>query len=189
MKHKHLYSLLDTTFTTIHVVFSNAVPAANTGRAVRPNEARSPLRYVEDDAPADSYVYKSPLDANVSVGDHVVVFTPREGLRIAKVVQVDAAPVIDVDAPFDYRWIVQRIDKEAYQERVDREERFSATMLEVERTKQREALVNSFQASLPEGSAARALFDATAGMLRPVAPVTPPFAAGVDLTSADTGAA
>jgi hypothetical protein len=173
VKHKHLYSLLDQSYTTIHVVFA-------TGSKMKHEPGASPIRrpFEEQTEGESGYVYKAPLTENVKVDDYVVVHTPQHGLAIAKVVKVDEVPDIDLDAPFDYKWIVQRIDRESYNERLEREKRFAASMLEVERQEQREKLVTSFKDSLPEGSAARALFDQTVASLAAPTSAT----AGVDLT-------
>jgi len=180
MKTKHLHSLLDTTYTTIGVVFGTTdLAKVGTAKADRHRPSDDLGTPWADEGSRDytykglrAYTYKAPREAGVQVGDHVVTYSDSRGLAIGRVVRVDDAPDIDIDASFEYKWIVQRIDREGYQDRVERERAFNAKMLEVERVKQREELVNSFLSNLPEGSEARRLFEqTTAGMtVTPAAP-------------------
>lgn len=81
------------------------------------------------------------------------------------VCRLDAEPQIDIDADFDYKWIVQKLDTTEYDQRVANEKVFADSMLAIERTRQRELMVQGFKDTLPEGSEARALFDRTVGAL------------------------
>lgn len=174
VKNKHLYSLLDQSYTTIAVVFLNQNPIA----AAPPQPAkRAPgdTRIDRNAAPwgqaestaipehygACQYTYKAPRIANISVDDYVVVHSKARGLVIARVVRVDDNPRIDVDASFDYKWIVQRVDREGYDQRVRAEQCFADAMLDIERVRQRELMLSGFRDTLPEGTEARALFDRT----------------------------
>ena len=156
MKQKHLYSLLDQSFTTVRAVFDSEV--RNVNRKASPL-APPPPPFMEYDE--RGYVYKVPRNWNVEPQDHLIVLTDSNGLKIVTVVHVDAEPDIDIDANYDYKWAVQKIDLTEFRSLTEREKEFSDTMLQIERVKQRESLVNSFRDSLPEGSEARKLFDAT----------------------------
>lgn len=164
MKQRHMYSLMDGGFTTIQVKFDGPTRA-------KPSDKPRPWDVPE----VDTYTYKVRLDANVAEGDDVLVLV-NGAYKVVRVVKVDASPVIDLDADFQYQWIVQRVNREAYDAEVKREAAFNEAMLEVERVKQREQFVQSFRDALPEGSAARALFDQTTGayQLSGISPVTPP---------------
>lgn len=117
-----------------------------------------------------------PKEWALKVDDHVVIDSPR-GLAVARVVSIDASAQIDVDADFDYRWAVQRVDTSAYDARVAKEQSFSGMMLDVERTRQREALLEDMRKHLPEGSAARALFEDATKLIDVPAPVHTGFEA------------
>lgn len=172
MKHKHLYSLLDQTFTTVRVVF-DSVPRskqkAPQAKLVPPLPPFMDREYESE----RGYVYKVPRTWNVQPQDHLIVLSP-SGLQIALVIHVDLEPDIDIDASFDYKWAVQKIDMAEFQSLTEREEQFQTTMLEVERVKQRESLVKSFMETLPEGSEARRLFEATTSSLAAPTPVAYP---------------
>jgi len=187
MKQKHLYSLLDQSYTTIKVVFTQEqVSAPRAPQA--PRQARDaaseaatrasiPWAMPEQTYHGKAYTYKVARDVEVKVDDFVVVYSDARGLVIARVVEVHETPQIDVDASFDYKWIVQRIDREAYQRRVDAERVFSDSMLQVERVRQRESMLRGFHENLPEGSEARRLFDSTIQALQaPTVDHAPPAA-------------
>lgn len=176
MKQKHLFALLDRTFTTIRVAFQkDALESERLAGSVK-------VRFNDDmlDEPkVRGYIYKAPLSDGIQAGDHVVVST-HKGFAVAKVLEVHNLPQIDVDADFDYKWIVQKVDTTAFDARVNRETDFGQMMLEVERTRQREALVDDMRRHLPEGSEALALFERATmlveGTVGQAAPVTPPNA-------------
>jgi len=193
MKQKHLFSLLDQTYTTIKVAFTDQVLPAGTydnGTDLGEYDSGAPPQRVnlgqvktKGRTPpwggdrGRGYTYKVPLAWDVKEGQTVIVLTPQNGLKFAHVVSVDEKPDIDVDADFDYRWAVQKVDLTEFQELTLKEQQFGAQMLEVERVKQRESLMDSFRASLPEGSAARTLFEqTTASLAPPVPPQAPPAA-------------
>jgi len=156
MKQKHLFALLDQSYVTISVEFDRTARTEKRDM-VRPNEERLAERH-------QRYTYKAPKDAGIAVDDAVVVESPSNGLCIVRVVEVHQTPQIDLDAPFEYKWIVQKVDRTGYDERVARERKFADMMLEVERTRQREQLMNDMRANLPEGSEARKLFDSATAL-------------------------
>lgn len=177
MKQKHLYSLLDNSATTVKVRFlmpTGPQEWRGEGRVQRyDNGNGAPIH-----APSPNetlYTYKAPLAMGLRVDDLVIVHSESRGWAFARVMVVDETADIDVDADSNYHWIVQRVDREGYQALIDKEKMFGTQMLKVERARQRESLLDSFRASLPEGSAARALFDNTAaGLAKPVFQ-TPPM--------------
>lgn len=171
MKQKHLYSLLDQTFTTVRVRFSKADTAA-VNNSLRQKHDASPIRRPwseadEFDRGERTYVYKVPKAWNVAGDDQLIVLTSQSGLSIVTVIHVDLEPDIDIDANHDYKWAVQKIDLSEFRDLTEREKSFKDQMTQIERVKQRESLVNSFRDSLPEGSEARKLFEATTASLAP----------------------
>lgn len=182
MKHKHIFSLLDKTFTTVRVAFDNDAAsyyAQQPAKAAKapPPPGMAPAWEAPETFPGMTYVYKVPLDWHATKGQQALV--ERSGrISVVTIMEVHDTPDIDVDADHDYKWLVQLVDLSAYDELVEREKQFGKAMLEVERTKQREELVNSFRSTLAPGSAALALFEQTASSLTidMPAPVTPPSA-------------
>lgn len=135
MNQKHLLALLQSGYTTIEVVFND-------------NGVKS-----------KTYTYKARLEDNIQVGDRVVVDSPSKGMTVVEVTAVHKTAKIDLDAPFTYKWIVQKIDRAAYDETQAKEAEFLETMMEVERVHQRELLLGKFKDHLPEGSEARKMFE------------------------------
>ncbi len=133
MKQKHLIALLQTDYTTVHVVFTDST------------------NYRE-------YTYKAPLNMQLEEGDSVVV-NPPSGLKIAEVKKVDQYAKIDVDADYDYHWIVQKVDTTEYDKLNATEEKCKEMLLEIERQSQRAKMVAQLESELPMGSPARKLFD------------------------------
>lgn len=181
MKQRHMFSLLDQTFTTIHVqIHGDTAPAPKKPRdrerfergALDADAVRA-ARWAPPEPQVPTYTYKVPKHWGIRPDD-VMVVPARGNIALATVVSVDEFPVIDVDADFTYQWAVGRVDFEHYNELVENERKFGETIQEVERVKQRESLVNSFRDSLPEGSAARALFESTTAQLAPPAPPQAP---------------
>ena len=136
MKQHHILALLQNGYTTIQVQFELG------GRL---------------------YTYKAR--GTIAVGDIVVVDTPSRGLSTAQVVVVHPSPRIDIDSNIQYKWIVQVVDRTEYDRVAAQEQQFLDTMIEIEKVRQRDALMQSFKEHLPEGSAARAMFDAAVGQL------------------------
>ncbi len=151
INHNHILSLLQTGFTTIAVSFE-----VNMDSEVDPV-----LRARNRNTRVKEYTYKALETDNIKVGDLVVVDSPSEGLTIVQVTRVDAKPRIELDAPFSYKWIVQKVDRTRYDDLLKQEEQFKDALVEVERTKQREQVMKDFKEVPPEGSEARKLFDAT----------------------------
>jgi hypothetical protein len=167
-----MFSLLDQSFTTCHVRFdANASPKTRAKRLSDlpgASPIQQPPRWADPDTDTSNgrdYCYKVPKSWDLQAGDHAVVIGRNGCLAVVLVTRVDALPDIDVDADFNYKWLVSKVDLTEHDALVEREKSFSDTMLEIERVKQRESLVASFRDSLPEGSEARRLFEQTTGTL------------------------
>lgn len=184
MRQRQMFNLLDQGYKTIRVVFSDGpyspqAPAQSRSGAPMPPPAPRAAWDDTGDSPV-GYIYKAPIDTKLTAGEsYVVVNSPHGGLKVAQVVQVHARPEIDFDGDTDYKWIVQAIDLSEYNANVERERNFNDAMVEVERERQRENVMESFRNKLPEGSHARQMFDqqvqAVAGLQQP-APLSPPAA-------------
>lgn len=66
-----------------------------------------------------TYTYKAP--ANVNVGDTVVVDTPANGFTFAIVDEILELSKINLDAKFEYKWIIQVVDTTSYKELKNKE--------------------------------------------------------------------
>lgn len=129
MNNSKLLDLLQTNFTTVHVGLGNA-----------------------------SYTYKAHKSLELKAGDEVVVDTPR-GTKVAAVLHVDETPQIDANAPFEYKWIVCKVDRTAYEQQLKEDREFLDSLDKVERMREAETRLNQYRDALPEGSAARLEFE------------------------------
>lgn len=125
MKFHHMISLLQTNYTTVKVQYLN-------GRGTQDKD----------------YTYKVQLDAGVRVDDFVVVESSVTGYAVAKVVKVDESPDINLDAPYPYSWIIQKINLDPYYERQERERRIQQQLFKLEQRKQQVNIVEQFRAML-----------------------------------------
>lgn len=167
MKQRHMLSLLQTGYTTVHVALQSTVATAPKapGRPeprVQPGVPVAP--WGESPRPWDPIAPRVPTQVfktrvKLVPGDTVVVEN-NGGLELATVHVVDSHPRIDVDADFDYKWIVQKVDMQTYESLLAEEKQFMDTLQEIERQKQRDELMANMSAHLPVGTQARAMFDA-----------------------------
>lgn len=173
MKQKHLLSLLQSGMTTVEVAFSvgpntagHSLPPAPMGHEYAqpmPDPRGQKKGWGQPQRPEwagdiKTYTYKAPA-GQLKSGDHVVV-ERNDAFYIGLVVTVHDQPRIDTDADFDYKWIVQRVDREGYDANVEKERKFMQAVQEAEREHQRQQLVNKMMEHLPADSDARRMFDA-----------------------------
>lgn len=157
MQQRHIVSLLQEGYTTINVRFHNEDEAPQVNQPlVAPQQMQTAAPWHDDTTtrmkPAQDYLnrsappppvyraprlytYKAMLTDNIKPGDAVVVEVAR-GLVLVTVESVDDVPRIDVDATFDYKWVVCKVDQSAYQQRLQAEENFRHSLQMIERKKQ-----------------------------------------------------
>jgi hypothetical protein len=131
MKNVHLMTLLQEGYTTCTVVFNPTAIKPTRSLQHEINAAQQPS-YREPKAPEPkTYSYKVPLDFGLKAGDIAVVLVGAD-YRCVSVLFVDETPQIDVDAPFEMKWIVSKVDTARHAEQTARE---SAFLAEYEKTK------------------------------------------------------
>jgi hypothetical protein len=167
----HLLSLLQTGFTTIKVRFPADLAPAST----HPAHSRTTGQPLDQ---GQLYTYKHM--GAVYVGDTVVVDSPHSGLCCVRVVEVDDTPRIDLSAKFVYKWTVQRVDKTEYLAMLDREEKFTGQVAELQRAQQRQALLMQHASAFPVGTPAREEFDRAVAEFNPALAAEMKTLAGTD---------
>lgn len=80
-------------------------------------------------------------------------------------------PKIDLDANYDYKWIVQKVEVKAYEEKVAHEEGVMEELETVEQEHQRQILVDKILNNAPEDSPVRKMFNAAVAKLNSPAPI------------------
>ena len=66
---------------------------------------------------ARAYTYLAPSHMNLKVDDRVVIVVGGSAVKVATVVDTEAE--IDWSAPWDYKWVVQKIDQTPYKEHIE----------------------------------------------------------------------
>lgn len=93
-------------------------------------------------------VYKT-LDPSVAVGDLVVIPTDtRYRMSVVKVVETDVE--VDFDSPTELRWIIAKIDRDAYDRVLKMEQQGVEMMRSAEKRRKREALAEAILKDNPD---------------------------------------
>lgn len=145
INHNHILSLLQENYTTIHVSFDLEMSSKDLPQERASNRNRQ----------EGLYTYKALLKDNLKPDDMVLVDTPSSGLCVVKVLVVDEEPKIDLNSKFPYKWIVQKVDMSTYNAIQEQEEMFRRRLVEIERNKQKKAVIQGFKDTYPEGSPER----------------------------------
>lgn len=126
MRQNHILSLLQTDYATVLV------------------------SYKLDSTQGDGALYTFKTRTFLMPGDLVVVPNIEQGFKIVRVVEYQEEPVIDLDAPYDYRWIVQRINIESYIAVVANEKEAIRKLCRVEAVTQRNKAIENLKVLLGE---------------------------------------
>lgn len=86
------------------------------------------------------YTFKAEIGSNFAVGDYAVVHA-RDELRIVKIVQVHDTPKIDINASFEYKWVIQKIDFTTFKERHSEQKRIDTLLNALQIAERKEALL------------------------------------------------
>lgn len=163
MNSKHLLSLLQNNFRTVHVIFDTS-----TGNdfVQAPNSAGQPWNDgfpTTQQVPKQAYVYKCHNDLAAEVGKLAVVKLDDGRLKLVTIVKVDDFADIDLTADHTYKWLVDVVDTDRYDKILEDENKFKRLVAEAERVKLREETLASFKSVLPtEGEAAKLFSEAFA---------------------------
>ena len=185
MNNKHLLSLLQSNFRTVHVIFGADLmeepaapvapaydhskapwdrPIADNKTRRQPATAQAPDFPYNGQAPQRSYVYKCHNDLDIKQGDSAVVIDDRGVLKLVTVVKVDDFADIDLNADFSYKWIVDVVRTDLYKDLMQKEQEFSRLVTEAQRAKLREETLNAFKAVVPQEGEAGRLFNLAFGL-------------------------
>lgn len=113
--------LLQKPFITVDVVFNDHIDVDDiiNGTIARPiNQPH--------------YTFKAELDSGLAVGDYVVVHA-QQTLKIVQIIAVHDTPKIDSNASFEYKWVIERIDFQAFCQRRLEERQINKLLAELER--------------------------------------------------------
>ena len=88
------------------------------------------------------YTYKVPNDIKFAVDDFAVVRVEGKDpeLKVVKVVEVNDGNTCEQDAPFKYKWVVQKVELDMYQQRLDNDKLLTAMVAELKNRKLRQSV-------------------------------------------------
>ena len=135
MKNNHILSLLQSNYTTCKVTY-----------AVGEKQYVSGVNKL--------YTFKTNIEG-LKVEDIVVVpSSSAEGFAVCRVKEVHEFPEIDTDAPWDYKWIVSKVDMESYEEILKAEEEALKDLRKMQQSAVRQQALSkmeeTFGTSLPK---------------------------------------
>lgn len=87
------------------------------------------------------YTFKAEVDNNLQVGDYAIVHA-NHALKIVKIVQVHDTPNIDINAKFEYKWVIQKIDFANFKQRLDEQKQLENLLNALQITERKNALVD-----------------------------------------------
>ena len=123
MRQNHIISLLQSGFTTIQCIYDLTK---------------------EDWANTKSYTFKTILSVNE--GDLVVVPNGKQGnMKVVRVVTVHNEPKLDLDADFDYAWVVSKVDVIDYVNILAQEEKAGKQLLSLEAQKRKAEVLDGLK--------------------------------------------
>lgn len=102
------------------------------------------------------YTYKVPKNLKVEIGDSLLVckheVSEVAALNVVQVVSINLEPEIDGDAPFNYKWVVDRLDSVLvkYNENIGKDNRLKKAVAKLENALQRVSLRKQLEAAFQE---------------------------------------
>jgi hypothetical protein len=134
MRAKHILALIQNDYTTVEVAYNK--DSTNT------------------------YTFKALKADEITANDLVVVpANTKFDYTVAQVVAVHDEPQIDTSAPYDYKWIVGKVNLKRYAAIEEVEARFEKTLRMIERKRVQNSAIQEFTSAFPEGSAERIEID------------------------------
>lgn len=104
------------------------------------NDILNDARSVDCNHQGFCYTFKAEVDGGFVVGDYAVVHA-RDELKIVKIVQIHDTPKIDVNAHFEYKWVIQKIDFRAFRARHQEQQRIETLLNALQIAERKEALL------------------------------------------------
>lgn len=110
---------------------------------------------------AKVYTYKVPRAVVLQEGDCVVVDTPSTGFTVVKVVRVDEEPAFEPEDVITYKWIVGKVQHEAYDQLRELEAKMAKMIINARRARRRREMVsqNMMDMTLAERDAFRSMIE------------------------------
>jgi len=90
------------------------------------------------------YKYKVPNEIKIEIGDYIIVRVEgREPeIKVTKVFEVHDGNATDPNAPFKYKWIVQKVELGNYEERLTNDKKLTELVAELKNRKARQSIID-----------------------------------------------
>lgn len=127
--------LLQQNYTTVSAVYLNEI------------EIEEILSLAEGEIVSDyykAYTFKANLDLQLKVGDFAVVHS-RNALQVVQITQVDAQPNLDLNASFQYKWVVDKVNIQAFKQRMQEQKQFELLLKQLDYVEQQHQLVERLE--------------------------------------------
>ncbi|MDO5651072.1 MAG: hypothetical protein Q4G13_02910, partial [Moraxella sp.] len=95
------------------------------------------------------YTFKAEIGSDFQVGDYAVVHARNE-LKVVRIVQVHDTPMIDVNANFEYKWVIQKIDFAPFKKRHAEQKRIGQTLAKLDIIERREVLMTRLKKAMAQ---------------------------------------
>jgi hypothetical protein len=103
------------------------------------------------------YTYKVPKSLTLTLGDKLLVCTDNNldyvrALKVVKVASINREPEIEEDSPFDYKWIVGKLDDVlvGYKEQIEKDNNLKRAVHKLEQALERVSLKKQLEAAMME---------------------------------------
>ena len=94
------------------------------------------------------YTYKAPKHWEFVEGDEVVVNSPIDGNVVTVVTRVDEVPKLHIDSPFQYKWVVCKVNMDAYNSFKEKEDALKEEVEKLQHKAKRERALSELMDSL-----------------------------------------
>lgn len=180
MKTSNVFMLFAKNFTTAHVVFPQdaaniVVQKHQPIRAGKIHPWKVEGADISDfvEGKVKTYTYLVDKSLKLVAGDRVLVDSPSKGLIVVYVAKVDDVAKVDLDASFDYKFIVQKVDTSAYDAILAQKLEFDDAIRAIEMERQREKLQEEYASRFETGTKAGKMFADLISMNFLTAPTLP----------------
>lgn len=96
----------------------------------------------------EGYTYKVPNNVELKVGDLVVVKSPFKGFTVAAVCEVHEFPEIENDQGYSYKWIANKVEVDAYEERCEKEYEITRKLYQLRKAQERKTIWKEFEKAI-----------------------------------------
>jgi hypothetical protein len=90
------------------------------------------------------YTYKVPNDIEFEIGDYAVVRVEGKNpeIKIVKVFEIALGDTTDPNAPFKYKWVIQKVELDKYMERLENDRKLNELVAALKNRKLKQSVLD-----------------------------------------------